>query len=1237
MIRSTRTRQARKPFTPSRPTVQSSVNYNINKTKALNQKLEATDRDHLKVELKNGNLVLTFSTAAFEAFRAVTRTIYTSLPFENVKFEFENRLSKDGITRVEESLVAFKGGIKLYRINLYLTTSVVNVNGGHLQTFYSDHLHFIISELDKIGDFSNMNKIMRDKICELLETDKIAQDFKSVTDSSNIVSNTDAASNITCDTISLPGRGRSIDMNLSINETEICLVCDKHCADNAVLCDRCNAWSHYACENISLSDRKGLESGNNYYTCTSCRDLLTIDNIDRSEIQECNPSVNSTEDNSCPSIVKVLNARELGGKKNSRSKSVSTPKSIGNLPRRININRKCVDVAINTDICFSDTKILDNLPDKEKQLKAKERELVNKESALKVKERTLNDTSKKLAAAQSYIYTLEKKIEELEQSLILSERAKSMQNVNSDCNSQSNTNNNSNSELKILEQRFNLLESKVGQFLNSDKSIVINNNNYGSNNRHELSQEGSDTPVYNVQATEKNCEEKKASKVQEKNPKTTTACCKQSSTSMANATNITESSICKVTSVSSQSKSEHIGQSLCESANTNNGKATVISSFNVENFTTNAVYLSELLGNVDILAIQEHWLWSFEKSKLETFAAERDFCTTIKCTDEYDPISNRQRMRGWGGCGILWRAHLDQFVKIHNDGNERICVITLDTKPKPICIVAVYMPCTGSKEYDRKYEQCFDEISELTIKFAHHTIIVLGDLNASLIRKQKTTRDKVFLASIQEINLCVPRNYPSSHTFFHHNDKASSQIDYILAFNDSNFFIETDIYCMSPLNLSSHVPVTANFICNLHATEKTDVVNTATMNRINWEKCDTLKYQRLLDEKFNSLDIASGTLDEQFQNVADIFKTSAEDASEEVKKRRVRKLKPWPMNLRSLCHDSKQAYNIFKQDGGNKCETNILWVNCKLAKKKLRQAQRQLDANNRYKLYYEIMDSYTSNQKLFYKLINIQRTGQVKKLTKLVIDGINLESSEEIRDGWASYFEKLSTLSTSSSFCDHQHQIVKRNIQNILTLQNSGNKGMQYATLDEVTAAINKMKNGKSPDELNLMSEHLKCGGQIVPIILKALFDRVLQERDVPEIFQKELDELNFFHKSQLKILQNLPERTADAAIYILSGQMPIEAFLHRQILLQCASTDTVRNQFIPKLRTLLYDFNHEIGNLVFSNNSMLLRVILDVSSPQVPILIQTFSFMEKIEAITRGMVYALHHKRCSILDLVGS
>ncbi|CAC5394927.1 unnamed protein product [Mytilus coruscus] len=126
----------------------------------------------------------------------------------------------------------------------------------------------------------------------------------------------------------------------------------------------------------------------------------------------------------------------------------------------------------------------------------------------------------------------------------------------------------------------------------------------------------------------------------------------------------TESSIREVTSLSSQP--ELTRQSLRDTSNTDiNGRATVISTFNVENFTTNALYLSELLGNVDILAIQEHWLWSFEKSKLEkleTFAADRAFSTSLECTDEYDPISNRQRIRGWGGCDILWRSHLDQFV-----------------------------------------------------------------------------------------------------------------------------------------------------------------------------------------------------------------------------------------------------------------------------------------------------------------------------------------------------------------------------------------------------------------------------------------------------------------------------------------------------------------------------------------------------------------------------------------------
>ena len=189
------------------------------------------------------------------------------------------------------------------------------------------------------------------------------------------------------------------------------------------------------------------------------------------------------------------------------------------------------------------------------------------------------------------------------------------------------------------------------------------------------------------------------------------------------------------------------------------------------------------------------------------------------------------------------------------------------------------MPCTESKEYDRKYEQCLDEINELTVKYSNHTDIVLGDLNASLTRKQKTARDQLFLASIMEIGLlvCVLRSYPQCDPFFHHNDKASSQIDYILAFNDCDFLNE--IFDMSRLNLSSHVPITTNLLCSFHGVGNTDEDGVVITNIVNWEKCDIAKYQNLLNVKFKSLDINSGSLDQPFQNVAHIFKSSAEEST----------------------------------------------------------------------------------------------------------------------------------------------------------------------------------------------------------------------------------------------------------------------------------------------------------------------------------------------------------------------
>ena len=65
----------------------------------------------------------------------------------------------------------------------------------------------------------------------------------------------------------------------------------------------------------------------------------------------------------------------------------------------------------------------------------------------------------------------------------------------------------------------------------------------------------------------------------------------------------------------------------------------------------------------------------------------------------------------------------------------------------------------------------------------------------------------------------------------------------------------------------------------------------------------------------------------------------------------------------------------------------------------------------------------------------------------------------------------------------------------------------------------------------------------IKPRMLYGLESQILKKKDVTVI--------NQYHKTLLKQLMHLPKRTADAAVYILAGEVPVEADLHIKILNQ--------------------------------------------------------------------------------------
>jgi hypothetical protein len=63
---------------------------------------------------------------------------------------------------------------------------------------------------------------------------------------------------------------------------------------------------------------------------------------------------------------------------------------------------------------------------------------------------------------------------------------------------------------------------------------------------------------------------------------------------------------------------------------------------------------------------------------------------------------------------------------------------------------------------------------------------------------------------------------------------------------------------------------------------------------------------------------------------------------------------------------------------------------------------------------------------------------------------------------------------------------------------------------------------------------------------------------------KKDYSKLSSYHKSYLKMIMNLSERTADAAMYILSGELPLESFIHSQILLKLCYIRIITLGFIP-------------------------------------------------------------------------
>lgn len=120
--------------------------YELNPSKSMRKKLQATEKRPITVTETGGGIKLEMNTGLYELFKQASDAFYSSdySKYTYVKIPVSDRKGRN----VETKYKAFEGNVPMYTINLYHTTCTCLINGSKTAQFMSEDLHSIISVIE---------------------------------------------------------------------------------------------------------------------------------------------------------------------------------------------------------------------------------------------------------------------------------------------------------------------------------------------------------------------------------------------------------------------------------------------------------------------------------------------------------------------------------------------------------------------------------------------------------------------------------------------------------------------------------------------------------------------------------------------------------------------------------------------------------------------------------------------------------------------------------------------------------------------------------------------------------------------------------------------------------------------------------------------------------------------------------------------------------------------------------
>lgn len=289
--KTTRAITPREVYTPSKTEL--AMRYTLNEKKALEKKKEAAHRvNDIEIELKHGTLVMTFKAGAYELYKNAIYSFYAQSATRTYRRE-QIKTSKTNKNTIQKAIVEESLSVKVnghrrqsFRINLFHSTSRINVNGWLYQIFINEDLPKICASINneavkivngKILDFCNSalteQRISNTINTETTETDNTNQTNRPLTLAIDYGDTDDGESNET--------DRRQVNIK--------CQVCEQMVEkkEDSIECSSCTMWFHKQCTKLTdIEFESHIETEALTYICHFCENLEKDEHIANNHIDK---------------------------------------------------------------------------------------------------------------------------------------------------------------------------------------------------------------------------------------------------------------------------------------------------------------------------------------------------------------------------------------------------------------------------------------------------------------------------------------------------------------------------------------------------------------------------------------------------------------------------------------------------------------------------------------------------------------------------------------------------------------------------------------------------------------------------------------------------------------------------------------------------------------------------------------------------------------------------------------